>query len=143
MFPRASEFFYFMVLQLVLITNSLLFIDLLLVMINPFYSGKLRERKYITVLIVDFVVVFFVLIKLLGSHWDSEQFLGYSPDETFLKYWTNMLLGQWSLILLITIYVGFLLTRRGTSSDLKKKVMVRHFIYFFLFSCITFNSSRE
>jgi hypothetical protein len=121
----------------------LLFIDLLLVITNPFYPRMQREKKYYTVLILNIVLGIMYINYQVSNYNTYDVVTQFDEESNFLTTWKYFILLLYTIITCTAIYVAFLLSRQGTSRDLKRKVLIRHIFYFFLFSMMILNAIQD
>jgi hypothetical protein len=125
---------------MLLLVNFILFLDLYLVLINPFYSRRLREKKYWILLTINVPIVYYIVTINVINDSSSGILTDFNKTSTFLQSWQIYVISMYSLTTLIAIAVMFLLAKQGTSKDLKRKVQIRHVAYFFLYSLMFLNS---
>jgi hypothetical protein len=118
-----------------IIVNSCIFIDLYLTIKNPFFPRSKRCRWYATTTIVVCLVFTTILIESI-----SELGTGMTLYDKSQEGVIN-LFRCFTVILVLITFVAFILVlnrlvKKGTSSDLRKKVCRRHVVNFLLFLSI-------
>ena len=102
-----------------MLMNTLIFIDLYFTLENPFYQRKSRKKWYFSLIVAD------ILLNMI-----------------FLEFgWTTSSNIIGSVIAQTTIFITFILVvkrlrMKGTSSELRSKVVTRHVTYFVCYSYI-------
>ena len=116
--------------------NCLIFVDLYLTLRNPFFPRKRRMFfYYLSASIIFILVVFFIsmdLRSLQPDQLEGEMMKGHNTAQM-------VMFGYTVTLILLTVIPTFLVIRRllrkGTSRQLKRKVVQRH-LMFFLIYCI-------
>ena len=116
--------------------NCLIFVDLYLTLRNPFFPRKRRMFfYYLSASIIFTLILFFIsmdLRSLQPDQLEGEMMKGHNTAQM-------VMFGYTVTLILFTVIPTFLVIRRllrkGTSRQLKRKVVQRH-LFFFLIYCI-------
>ena len=107
--------------------NCMIFLDLYLMIRNPFKSRKYRVKFYYGITIILMIVL--SVLNPLNTFGDAAQ--GYAYNYIFLGIVTL-------LINVSSIIVARNLCRRGTSKHLKRLVYIRHFVYLLMYDLLLY-----
>ena len=116
-----------------LCSNSILFIDLFLTLKNPFYPRQKRVIKYKIFLFIVFIFsVSNIWISIRNNNTSINLYDNVRQDQAikiFLIYTYVMI----STTFIPTVLVIFRLCKRGTSRELRQKVIKRHISFFIVY----------
>ena len=110
-----------------LILNTLIFIDLYLTLVDPFQKRRNRKKWYV------FTIACFIVGNYLALNiwWDPK----FTVTPTVLEI--PLLIFQITLSLIAAVMFSFVIGRlclRGTSQQLRKRIIYRHIAYFSFYS---------
>lgn len=129
---------------MLLLINTIFFIDLYLVLINPFYSKKLREKKYWLLLVINFPIVTCIVTYQVTRYSDGgSDIIDFAEESHFIYFWKIFVVALFVFTTFTAISVLFLLSKQGTSLELKKKVRIRHMVYFVLYALMICNTMSD
>jgi len=115
--------------------QTFIFVDILLIIQNPFFPRERRKIKYIMVfflVLIAYFIIYFILLDLYGWEWLS---------EGKYNFYINMGIEGLFIIIQIVVLVRSLikLSLNGTSDTLLKRVK-RQYLMFLLICIIMFIS---
>ena len=118
-----------------ILLNCLLFIDLFLTMRNPFYQRSKRIPKYYALAFLLIAIINCTIYLTFVEPKDGDIFSFHEKGQgtKFLELIKNASFILIFAPILSTILVVSRLMSKGTSKDLKRKICIRHLVYFFLF----------
>lgn len=118
-------------LQLAL--NSIIFFDLWLTLRNPFYPRRKRNKYYNTFFLL--VLTYSSTFTIIYLTKNDISLTLYDFDKEFVMWAFRVLLSSLFLLVIIPM-IGTLLIlcRRGTSKELRRKVLKYHIAFFLLYS---------
>jgi hypothetical protein len=117
-------------LNLSVTLNALVYLDLYLTLKNPFYERKARIKWYwLTTVIMLMLQAYLIIInsEVITLDYDiAHNYVGQLPIWKELEVLFGM---SWGIALISILLVIIHLSKKGTSNDLRIKVLKRHFIY--------------
>ena len=127
------KFITFTSMYVQITANSIIFYDLYLTLNNPFYPRYKRVKWYF----FGFFVLNFTIIASFSNNFinngSSIKLYDFANNSYFINILKIYTLILTLLTLIPVIMVTHRLNKKGTSQDLKTKVLYRHVIYFILY----------
>lgn len=113
--------------------NAVLFLDLYLIMRNPFYPRSQREKRYYFWICL-FIVIHLSITAYQVEHNTYGKFLtSFVKGNLFLPYHRHLVEAIFAATLCLALGILFRLRFQGKSSNLKRKILSRHILYLLLF----------
>lgn len=114
-------------------TNSFYFLDIFLTIKNPFYPRQKRCTVYTSLLALFFVTMLCWLLFSIIRFGTTISLYDLKNQNTFFTYLQWLLYILISFALIPTILVFIRLRQKGTSKELRRKVFLRHTVYFMIY----------
>lgn len=125
---------------LMLALNMFMFFDLYFILKNPFYPRQRRAKWYY--LLTSLIVLSFGMFTVYSVYFKQTgvNLLDFEPDYTIYVFTLKAYLIITTFITTIfALLIIFRLQKPGTSKDLRRKVLSRHILYYFLCMLIIVN----
>ena len=113
--------------------NSLIFLDLYWTIQDPFKPTRFRTRYYP----LGILVIFIIQVLIMNFFWNFESVFQFNTRSLILS---SILISLIFVSLISSLLLCIRLLKKGTSSELKSKVMRRNYLYFIIFILTTIAS---
>lgn len=113
--------------------NGALFLDLYLIMRNPFYPRSSRETRYYLIIFVIFLLELALISYQVHTHGNGFNLTAFKDGGWFLNFHRHSLEAVFVAIILLAVGIMVKLRYQGKGSNLKKKILTRHIAYLALF----------
>lgn len=130
---------------LVLLLNCIFFVDLMILLRNPFWTSSKRERIYLLFIILTQVLFLPYIFKVSfdSTDWSSKIGSTIKEDPVLLLIEKFCL----AIMLSITVLAAFIglwqLHKPGVSKQLKQKVWCRHMVYLIIYLQMSLNRTIQ
>lgn len=124
--------------------NSMIYIDLWLTLRNPFYPRRKRNKYYNTAIFAILTYITVILVsnqRTKGTTLDLYDFK--NDDEFFVFGYKSFFVFLLLLVFLPMIRIIVILCRKGTSKDLRYKVLKYQIVYFWLYIITLISASHD
>lgn len=146
LFINFNKVIFFASTQFSMVVNSLILIDLLLSLLNPFYPRRKRNKYYMIIMFLSFIYVLIIMSNYMRDKNSQHDFYNYhllDPENTIILLYRINLLSQLALFFFATTRIITILCRKGTSKKLRKKVIKYQLVYFILYIIIIFYNTYD
>ena len=127
-FVRTDQFLTFQCMQMSLLLQTLVFVDLYLTLTNPFVPRNFRNKYYVPICVIFFLIVGFLNIQTLNFE-DA-------GSSVYQRIGQIIIVALVILVVISSLFVAIRLLKKGTSPNIRRKILLRHYLYFVFFMVI-------